>query len=126
MKRNNILFGIVTASNDYDKVLKINIKIYNKIYKEFGNFYILNLSNLLLLNKTYEAVEKKFFFSKNIKVFKPKSKKELIDFFKNKKFIAFNNLGKSLSYFKIFYYLKKVLYKLFLRSLFQIHLFVYK
>ena len=114
MKRNNILFGIVTASNDYDKVLKINLKIYKKIYKEFGNFYILNLSNLLLLNKTYEAIEKKFFFSKNIKVFKPKSKKELIDFFKNKKFIAFNNLGKSLSYFKIFYYLKKINIRLIL------------
>ena len=41
MKRNNILFGIVTASNDYDKVLKINIKIYNKIYKEFWKFLYL-------------------------------------------------------------------------------------
>ena len=100
---------VVSHNNDYDRFLKINLDIYKKIFSEFGNFHIINMSNLTLPPyKIEKSVNKKFFFSKKIKIFKPYNELDFINFFEDKTFVAFNNLGKSLSNFKIFYYLNKI------------------
>ena len=109
--KKKIIFGMLVVShdNDYDRFLKINLDIYKKIFSEFGNFHIINMSNLTLSPyKREKSVNKKFFFSKKIKVFKPNNELDFINFFEDKTFVAFNNLGKSLSNFKIFYYLNKI------------------
>ena len=50
-KDKKIEFGILTCSNDYEQNLNLNKEIYTKIQKEFGNFCILNLTNLKLFQK---------------------------------------------------------------------------
>ena len=106
MENKKKLFGILTCSNNYDQNLKLNIEIYKKIFKTYENFCILNLSNLRIFHKKDKTKEKKkFFFSKKIKVFKPKNLKDLKLIFKDKTFIAFNNLGKTFSFFKIYLFL---------------------
>ena len=57
MKRNNILFGIVTASNDYDKVLKINV-VENPIIQSISINGIKNKSILDKLNEITKKSEK--------------------------------------------------------------------
>lgn len=106
MRNKKKIFGIITCSNDYDQNLKLNIEIYKKIYKKYKNFCILNLVDFRIFYKNKNVKEKKkFFFSKNIKVYKPKNLKELTKIFYGKTFIGFNNLGKTFSFFKIYFYL---------------------
>jgi len=106
-KDKKIEFGIITCSNDYEQNFNLNKEIYTKIQKEFGNFCILNLTNLKLFKKKDFSKTPNYIFS-NIKIYKPNNGQELKAIFKNKKFIAFNNLGKSFSFFKIYFYLKKI------------------
>jgi hypothetical protein len=106
-KDKKIEFGILTCSNDYEQNLNLNKEIYTKIQKEFGNFCILNLTNLKLFQKKDFSKTPNYIFS-NIKIYKPHNGQELKAIFQNKKFIAFNNLGKSFSFFKIYFYLKKI------------------
>tara|TARA_B100001540_G_scaffold196247_1_gene172827 strand:+ start:714 stop:1943 length:1230 start_codon:yes stop_codon:yes gene_type:complete len=111
MNKNEIIYGILVASNDYDRFLKLNLKIYKKIFSEFGNFYIVNVSNLLISkDKIILKERKKKFFSKKIKVFKPKNKNDFLNFFNNKTFVVFNNLGRNLSNLKVNFYLNKINY----------------
>ena len=106
MENKEKLFGILTTSNNYDQNLKLNIEVYKKIFNTYGNFCILNLSNFIIFKKKDKLPEtKKYFFSKKIKVFKPKNLRDLKSIFKGKTFIAFNNIGKTFSYFKILFYL---------------------
>ena len=106
MNKKKLIFGILNCSNDYEQNYNLNKKIYEKIKDEYGNFCIVNLSNLRLFYKSNTKPKKKI--PSDIKIFKPKNGEELIKIFKGKKLIAFNNLGKSFSYFKIYYYLKKI------------------
>lgn len=106
-KDKKIEFGILTCSNDYEQILNLNKEIYTKIQKEFGNFCILNLSNLKLFKKKDFSRTPNYIFS-NIKIYKPRNAQELKEIFQNKTLIAFNNLGKSFSFFKIYFYLKKI------------------
>ena len=106
-KDKKIEFGILTCSNDYEQNLNLNKEIYTKIQKEFGNFCILNLSNLKLFKKKDFSRTPNYIFS-NIKIYKPRNAQELKEIFQNKTLIAFNNLGKSFSFFKIYFYLKKI------------------
>ena len=46
-----IIFGIITSSNNYDQVYNLNKEIYDEIYKTFGNFDILDLSNYKLFER---------------------------------------------------------------------------
>ena len=102
------IFGIIATTSDYDLLLNVNLDIYKQIFKEYGNFYILNLSNFIISKKKITSVKKKNIFSKRVKIFKPQNKTELINFFKNKTFIAFNNLSKDFINFRIYYYLNKI------------------
>ena len=106
MSQNKII-GILTTSEDYESIIKLNSTIYNKLAKKYGKLYIINLSNLLLF-----APKKRGYKSLNlnsyIKIFKPLDSAELISFCKNKKLIAFNGLGKDINTFKIHYTLSKI------------------
>ena len=55
-----IIFGIITSSNNYDQVYNLNKEIYDEIYKKFGNFYILDLSNYKLFERNRSFSKKKF------------------------------------------------------------------
>ena len=50
MSQNKII-GILTISEDYKSVIKLNSTIYNKLAKKYGKLYIINLSNLLLFGQ---------------------------------------------------------------------------
>ena len=101
-----IIFGIITSSNNYDQVYNLNKEIYDEIYKKFGNFYILDLSNYKLFERNRSFSKKKI--PSYIKVFKPKNLNEFFTFFRNKTFIAFNNIGKTFSFFRIYYLLNRI------------------
>jgi len=100
------IFGIITSSNNYDQAYNLNKEIYDEIYKKFVNFYILDLSNYKLFGRSKSFQKKKI--PSYIKVFKPKNSNEFFTFFKNKTFIAFNNIGKTFSFFRIYYLLNKI------------------
>ena len=68
MKNKKIIFGILTSSNNYDNNLNLNIEIYKKIFKVYGNFCILNVSNLRIFKSKDTSPERKsLFFSKKNK-----------------------------------------------------------
>jgi hypothetical protein len=102
----SIIIGVVTTSNNYENILKINYKIYKKILNKFNKFYIINLENLVFFKQKAKISPK--ILNKNIKIFKPNNALEFIKFFKEKKLIAFNCLGKNISNFKIYYLLNEI------------------
>jgi hypothetical protein len=104
---NKKIIGILVTSSDYKIVININNFLYDKILKEFKELYIINLENLILFKKKKNNKKIHFKFNK-IKVFKPNNSSELINFFKNKKLIAFNCIGKNFLNFKIYYILNKI------------------
>ena len=107
-----MLFGIVVSSNNYNRYIKINLEIYKKILLKFGNFYIIDLSDLGIYSKKIKKAQyDKKVFSKKIKIFKPKTKSEFYIFFKNKSLMGFNNLGKTLFNIPIYYHLNKIDFK---------------
>ena len=106
MSQNKII-GILTTSEDYKSVIKLNSTIYNKLAKKYGKLYIINLNNLLLFNQNKKK-NRSSNLNSDIKIFKPKNSLELVSFCKNKKLIAFNGLGKDINTFKIHYALSKV------------------
>ena len=100
------IIAILTTNSDYQNLINTNILLYEEILIEFKELYIINLQNLIIFKK--KVNKKKKFKKKNIKIFEPNNSIELINFFKNKKLIAFNCLGKSLSEFKIYYAINKI------------------
>ena len=104
---NKKIIAILTASSNYQGLINVNALLYGKILKEFKELYIIDLQNLILFKK--KKVNKKSQFKiKNLKVFRPNSSTELINFFNNKKLVGFNCLGKNFLEFKIYYVLKKI------------------
>ena len=61
------IFGIIATTSDYDLLLNVNLDIYKQIFKEYGNFYILNLSNFIISKKKITSVKKKKYFLKACK-----------------------------------------------------------
>ncbi len=106
MSQNKII-GILTTSEDYKSVIKLNSTIYNKLAKKYGKLYIINLNNLLLFNQNKKK-DRSSNLNSDIKIFKPKNSLELVSFCKNKKLVAFNGLGKDINTFKIHYALSKL------------------
>ena len=104
---NKKIIALLTTSADYQMVININKLLYTEILKEFKELYIIDLQNLILFKK--KIIDKKMQFKlKNINIFKPNNSLELISFFKKKKLIAFNCLGRNFSSFKIYYILNKI------------------
>ena len=104
--KKKFIFGIITSSNYYDQNYNLNKEIYDEIYNNFGNFYILDLSNFTIFKKNSKFSKKKI--PTYIKIFKPKNSNEFYSFFSDKTFIAFNNIGKTFNFFKIYYLLNKI------------------
>ena len=101
------IIAILTTSSNYQGLINVNALLYKKILKEFKELYIIDLQNLILFKK--KKINKKLQFKiKNLKIFKPNSSMELINFFNNKKLVGFNCLGKNFLEFKIHYVLKKI------------------
>ena len=99
------IIGILTVANDCNIIIDINKRIYNELVEEFDEVYIINLKNLLFIKK--KRLIKKI-ENKNIKYFEPRNVNQFHKFFKKKKLIAFNGLGKSFNFFKIFFHLNKI------------------
>ena len=55
MSQNKII-GILTTSEDYKSVIKLNSTIYKKLANKFGKIYIINLSNLLFINQKEKGI----------------------------------------------------------------------
>ena len=102
---NNKIIGILTTSQNYDQVISMNEQLYEEIIKKFKHLYIIDLSKLLIVKKESKKI---FCKKKNIKYFVPKNSHELISFLSGKKMIAFNELGKSFNFYKIYYVLRKL------------------
>jgi len=104
---NKKIIAILTTSSNYQRTINFNSLLYREILKEFKELYIIDLKNLIFFKK--KKINKKTLFKiKGIKIFKPNNSLELINFFKEKKLIAFNCLGKGLPNFKIYYILNKI------------------
>ena len=104
---NKKIIAILATTSDYQRIVNLNSLLYKEILKEFKELYIVDLENLIIFKK--KKINKKTLFRiKGIKIFKPNNSLELINFFKGKRLIAFNCVGKSLPDFKIHYILNKI------------------
>jgi hypothetical protein len=104
---NKKIIAILVDNPNYQSLINLNNLLYEEILKEFKELYIIDFQNLIFFKK--KKINKKVhFIFKNIKIFRPNSALEFIKFFEKKKLIAFNNLGKGFSTFRIYYILNKV------------------
>ena len=104
---NKKIIAILVENPNYQSLINFNNLLYEEILKEFKELYIIDFQNLIFFKK--KKINKKVhFIFKNIKIFRPNSALEFIKFFEKKKLIAFNNLGKGFSTFRIYYILNKV------------------
>ena len=104
---NKKTIAILATTSDYQRIINLNSLLYKEILKEFKELYIVDLKNLILFKKK-KFNKNKIFKIRGIKIFKPNNSLELINFFKGKKLIAFNCVGKGLPNFKIHYILNKI------------------
>jgi hypothetical protein len=98
------IYGVITTSENITHVYKLQENLYKSIYSNFKNFYIINLSNFKLINKKKKIIKK---IPSYIKYFHPKKYLELKNFFKNKKLILFNGIGRTINFYLILFLLKK-------------------
>ena len=109
------IFGLVMASENIEIVFAVNHSLYKKISNKVGNFYILNLIHFKNNGFNSEKIDqKKNILSDNIEIITPKNLTELKNFLSDKKFVAFNNIGKGFEFFRILYLIKKYKVKLIL------------
>ena len=102
------IFGLVMASENIELIFAVNQSLYKKISNKVGNFYILNLIHFMNNGFNSKKVdEKDNILPDKIKIITPKNSTELKNFLSDKKFIAFNNIGKGFEYFRILYLIKK-------------------
>ena len=104
---NKKIIAILVGNSNYQSLINFNNLLYEEILKEFKELYIIDFQNLIFFKKK-KINKKAHFIIKNIKIFRPNSALEFINFFEKKKLIAFNNLGKGFSTFRIYYILNKV------------------
>ena len=94
------ILGLVIASDNIKKISYIHEDLYKEISKKFNKFYIINFYYLKFFNNKKKRIINGN-FPKNFKVFTPKTKNELYNFFLNKEMIAFNALGKNIEFMKL-------------------------
>ena len=105
MKR---IFGLITISEMEIFFFKQK-SLFEKISKEFDEFYIINLIHFRLIDKkiySYDYLNATK-LPHNFKVITPVNENELNKFLINKKLVAFMFFGKRLSSFRIQYLVKK-------------------
>ena len=109
------IFGLITATDDLSDVANFNKELFDEISKKFSDFYVLNLVNIRIFeNKPKKIINNSKLYPKNFKVITFKNSYELNQFFNNKELVGILNLGKTPSFFYIYYLLKKFKTKLIL------------
>ena len=110
MKKKEIIFLI--SFSTIGLYLDFQKYFINLISKNFKEIYFMNIDHLKLFPEEF-AISRNFDkrilkkFPKNIKFFKPKTFKELDNFFKNKNPLVINGIGRTFEVYGILYYLKK-------------------
>ena len=106
MKKNT--FGIIFHEQSLNVIYKFYKELFLEINKNFDNFYLIDVSNLILFQKNKKA---KLFdnsiFTKKFKYVKIKDSKDLDNFLKDKNLVAINNLGKNPDFYWCLFCLKK-------------------
>ena len=111
-KSSKNVFGVLTTSCDVNKFYKQQKNLCDDIINKYNLFYIIDLSNFLILKKKEKF--NKIRLLKNFVYFKPKNFNEFKNFVKKDKLITFNNLDKGLNYFFINLMIKSLKIKLVL------------
>ena len=106
MKKN--IVGFVAATNNLDIIVKNNLEYIHSFSKKFDNFYLFNFINLKLFNKNKNLIKTKQKLPKNFIIKTFANKQEALRYFNKKKLIGILHLGKSLEYFPIYSFLKKI------------------
>jgi hypothetical protein len=99
------IFGLITAESDINKIISSNKILLNSLSLKFKKIYVINLYNLKLFTKKYDIKKNNlpnFIIEKNFQNYE-----EFKVFAKDKKIVSLIFLGKDLTYFKIYYILKK-------------------
>ncbi len=100
------ILGIVHSSESLDAISSYYREFFLEISKNFENFYLLNLSELVSFRKKKRSKINRKKFPKNFIFKKFSNSKELNKFLSDKNLIAINNLGKNPSFYKVLYLLK--------------------
>lgn len=112
-------FCLITTSDSLEMDYNLNPGFYLEISKKFKKFYMINISQIIKNNKKKNTYRKEFLkkIPKNIKLLDFDSFLDFKSYLTNKKdhkFIAFSSLGRTFSFFRIHYLLKKLNFKLFI------------
>ena len=104
------IFGLIIADEKLDKILTLQKSLYEKISKEFDEFYIINLINFEFFNK--KKIRKNQYSNNtklphNFKLITPEDEYELKKFMENKNMVAFMGISKEINNFKIQFLIKK-------------------
>ena len=104
----NSIFGIVIDNQPLEVIYKYYKELFSEISKNFTNFYVIDLSDLVFFQKKRDNKKLgKNLFPKNFIYKKFSNLNELTLFLKNKNLIAINNLGKNPDYYWVLRCLKK-------------------
>ena len=105
----NSIFGIVIHNQPLDVIYKYYKELFSEISKNFDNFYVIDLSDLVFFQKRRD--ERKLrnnLFPKNFIYKRFSNLNDLTLFLKGKNLIAINNLGKNPDYFWVLSCLKNM------------------
>lgn len=102
------IIGLIVATNEINTIINNNLETINSFSREFDRFYLFNFLNLKIFKKKIDRIKLKHQLPKNFIIKTFKNKKEILQFFFDKKLIGILHLGKSLEYFYIYYILKKI------------------
>ena len=106
------IFGLIHSNNNLDAINKFYKEFFIEVSKNFTNFYVIDLSNLIFFKKGKSRKAKINKFPKNFIFFKPKNLSELKKFLNKYNLIAVNNIGKNPDFFWVLFWLKKLNVKL--------------
>jgi len=102
------IFGLLVAYENIDGHFILQKSLFEKISKEFDEFFIINLIHLKLIKKkSYDIKYPKNMLPDNFKIITPLNEHELNKFLIDKNLVAFTGIGKDLNSFKIQFLIKK-------------------
>ena len=102
------IFGSLVAYENIEGYFVLQKSLYEKISKEFDEFFIINLIHLKLIKKkSYDIKYPKNMLPDNFKIITPLNEHELNKFLIDKNLVAFVGIGRSLNSFRISLLIKK-------------------
>ena len=102
----NSVFGILINNQNEDVIYKYYKELFANITKNFKQFYIIDISELVFFQKKKEKKFDLHLFPKNFQYKKVFSKNDLDNFLENKNLVAINNIDKNPSFYWVLYLLK--------------------